>query len=158
MSKDHDGRRDEAALRAETERLKRELQGLGALDTWVSEDLVPEQQNDFLRRVLAFEHGSTTTLLVELQQIGIDVPPPATLSDDALTEKLREVINGLATLGVVLERTNHLSDRALYERLHDELLQDEMDELGTHEGHPRTLQQRGSLLALEVLRRRGTTA
>jgi hypothetical protein len=47
---------------------------------------------------------------------------------------LREIINGLARLGVFLERTNHLSDRALYELLHDELLPDEMDELRTDDG------------------------
>jgi hypothetical protein len=130
MSKDNGGP-NEAALRAETERLKRELEALGAVHTWVSDDLPPEQQHEFLRRVLAFEHGSTTTLLAELQRIGIDVPPPATLSDEALAQKLWEIINGLADLHVFLERTDHLSDRDLYTLLHDELLPDEMDELGT---------------------------
>ena len=133
MSKNKNDERDEAALRAETGRLKRELVALGAIGINTSDNLPLEAQNEFLRRVLAFEHGSTTTLLVELHRIGIDVPPPPTLSDAALTEKLWEIINALATLGVVLERTNHLSDRALYELLHGELLPDEMDALGTDE-------------------------
>lgn len=134
MSKDHDARQDEAAVRTETERLKRELLALGGIDIGMSEDLSPEQQNQFLRRVLAFENGATTTLLVELQRIGIEVPAPAVLSDDALTEKLWEVINGLARLQVFLEQTDHLSDRALYELLHDRVLPEEMDELGTDDG------------------------
>jgi hypothetical protein len=134
MAKINDCGRDEASLRAETERLKRELRMLGALEIGISEELSPEQQNQFLRRVLAFEKGSTTTLLAELRRIAIEVPSPAALSDDALTGKLWEIINGLARLGVFLERTNHLSDRALYELLHDELLPDEMDELRTDDG------------------------
>lgn len=131
MAKDNSGGRDEAA-RAETERLKREIMARGGV-IGLSDDLSPEEQNEFLRRVLAFDAGGTTTLTAELQQIGIDVPPSATLSDDALTARLWEIINGLATLRVFLERTDHLSDRALYELLHDELLPDEMDELGTDE-------------------------
>jgi hypothetical protein len=133
MAKHDDSRRDEAA-RAETERLKRELLARGAVGIWGSEVLPPELQNQFLRQVLAFEQGATTTLLAELQRIGIETPPPDALSDDALTNKLWEIINGLATLGVFLERTDHLSDRALYERLHGAVLPDEMDELGTDDG------------------------
>ena len=52
MSKDHDARRDEA-VRADTERLKRELLALGAIDVGMADDLPPEQQNQFLRRILA---------------------------------------------------------------------------------------------------------
>jgi hypothetical protein len=122
--------RGEAALRAENERLKQEILARGGVID--SSDALPlEEQNAYLRLVLAFDYPGTTTLTAELQRIGIDVVPPATLSDDALTEKLWEVINGLASLRVFLERTNHLSDRALYELLHGELLPDEMDELRT---------------------------
>ena len=134
MSTDHDGSQDEAASRAETGRLKRDLLALGAIDIGMSEDLSPEQQNQFLRRVLAFEKGTTTTLVAELQRIGIVVPPPAALSDATLTDKLWEIISGLARLRVFLEQTDHLSDRALYELLHDRLLPEEMDELGTDDG------------------------
>lgn len=134
MSKGDDSGRDEAAPRAETERLKQELLTLGALDIGISETLSPEQQNQFLRQVLAFEERGTTTLLVELQRIGIEVPSPAALSDDALTHKLWQIINGLASLSVFLDQTNHLSDRALYELLHGELLPDEMDELRPDDG------------------------
>lgn len=134
MSRDHDARQDDAAARNNTGRLKRELLALGAIDIRMSEDLPPEQQNQFLERVLAFEKGATTTLLAELQRIAIEVPPPAVLSDAALPDKLWEIINGLARLRVFLEHTDHLSDRTLYELLHDRLLPEEMDELGTDDG------------------------
>lgn len=134
MSKDHDARQDEAAARADTERLKRELLALGAIDIGISEDLSPEQQNQSLKRILAFENGATTTLLAELQRIGIEVPAPAVLSDEVLTDKLWEIIDTLARLQVFLEQTDHLSDRALYELLHVRLLPEEMDELETDDG------------------------
>ena len=133
MSKNDDGRRDEAALRAESERLKQEVLARGGV-FGLADEMPLELQNEFLRQVLAVEGAGTTSLTAELRQIGIDVPPPATLSDAALTDKLWEIINGLASLRVFLERTNHLSDRALYELLHNELLPDEMDELGTDKG------------------------
>lgn len=132
MAKPDDGRA-EAALRAETERLKQEIRARGGV-LGLSDEMPLELQNEFLRQVLAVEDAGTTTLTAELRQIGIDVPPPATLPDAALTDKLWEIINGLASLRVFLERTNHLSDRALYELLHNELLPDEMDELGTDKG------------------------
>lgn len=134
MSTNHAGPGDEAASKAETERLKRELCSLGAIDIGISEDLPPEQQNQLLERILAFEKGSTTTLLAELRRIGIEVLPPAALSDEALTDKLWEIISALGRLGVFLEQTDHLSDRALYALLHDRLLPEEMDELGTDHG------------------------
>jgi hypothetical protein len=134
MAKRNGSWRKEAAVRAENERLKRELRALGAMAIESAEGMPPEWENQFLRRVLAFEQGGTTTLLAELHRIGIEPPPPDALSDDALTSKLWEIINGLATLGVFLERTDHLSDRALYEHLHGQVLPDEMDELRTGDG------------------------
>jgi hypothetical protein len=135
MSRRDDDRRDQASLKAETEALKADLVARGALAIGISADAPAEATNAFLRHVHAVETGATTTtLLAELQRIGIDVPPPSELSDEALTARLWKIIHGLATLNVFLEFTDHLSDRALYERLHGEILPDEMDPLGTEEG------------------------
>lgn len=122
--------RDVAAVAAENEDLKRQLREAGAVATGGS-GMPPELENQFLRQVLAFSEGPTTTLVAELGRIGIELPAPATLSDEAVTAKLWEVVNGLARLRVFLERTDHLDDRALYELLHGELLPDEMDALAT---------------------------
>lgn len=134
MAKEHDDRRNQASVHAETERLKAELVARGALAIGISDHAPAETPNAFLRQVLAFETGATTTLLAELQRIGIDVPPPSELSDDALTARLWETIHGMATLRVSLEDTDHLSDRALYERLHGDILPEEMNSLGTEDG------------------------
>lgn len=134
MSKQEDERRNHASLKAETERPKAKLVARGALAIGISEDVPPEATNPFLRQVLASGTGETTTLTAELQRTGIDVPPASELSDEALTIKLWEIIHGLATLGVFLDFTDHLSDRALYEDLQGRILPDEMDPLGTEHG------------------------
>ena len=134
MSKQEDERRNQASLKAETERLKAELVARGALAIGISEHAPPEATNAFRRQVLASGTGETTTLTAELQRTGIDVPPPSELPDEALTLKLWEIIHGLATLGVFLDFTDHLSDRALYEDLQGRILPDEMDPLGTEHG------------------------
>jgi len=134
MSGDEKGRHDtaaEAAVEAESEQLKQKLRDLGALAIGGSDELPPELRNRFLRDVLAFEEGPTTTLTAELELIGIQLPAPGTLSDEALTAKLWEVIHGLSRLRVFLYRTDHLDDRALYEQLYGRVLPDEMDPLGS---------------------------
>ena len=69
------------------------------------------------RHSRAVDDGPFTTDLEKLIQSGMQLPEPAALEDEALTTKLWEVINALAMLRVFLERTDHLSDRGLYEFL-----------------------------------------
>ena len=134
MSGDEKGRRGaaaDAAMEAENEQLKQRLRDLGAVAIGGSDELSPELRNRFLRDVLAFEVGPATTLTAELERIGIHLPAPETLSDEALTARLWEVIHGLSRLRVFLYRTDHLDDRALYEQLYSRVLPDEMDPLGS---------------------------
>lgn len=81
--------------------------------------------DSFWKSVIAFESAPHTTHLAQLERAGHQLPDPASLSDGQLTEKLWEVINGLAGLRVYLRHTNHLSDRELYELLWWDLLRQE---------------------------------
>lgn len=59
-------------------------------------------------------NGPQTTLLALLQDAGVDLPSPESLTDKQLTATLWIVIEALADLGAFLSSTNHLSDRELY--------------------------------------------
>ncbi len=67
--------------------------------------------------IFDFEHAPMTTNLQQLAEIGITVQPTASLSDDEVGPALEKIINGLAQLGVFLTSSNHLNNKALYERL-----------------------------------------
>ena len=94
-----------------------------------SEDLPADVREEFWREVAAFETEGTTNLLTELKAIGVDPPHPDGLDDEAVHAALWSIVQGLARLRVVLERTDHLSDRELYTRLFVEELPDEMPAL-----------------------------
>ena len=113
------------------ERLKAEAAALagGELMTAGDERLPPELQEQFWQRVVDFESCGTTTLVIELTRIDVPLPEPDGLDDSALHTALWKVIDGLATLGVFLESTDHLSDRELYTQLVRVTLPEEMDAL-----------------------------
>ena len=71
------------------------------------------QENDFLESLLEWERAPIVPIS---RWFDPELAPPAheTLSDDKLHEQLWRLIDQLAARNVVLECTDHLSDRQLY--------------------------------------------
>jgi hypothetical protein len=67
--------------------------------------------------VAAYEQAPSTTHFQLLEESSIELPVSESMDDERLAIKLREVIEGLARLRIFLSRTDHLSDRELYELL-----------------------------------------
>lgn len=101
-----------------------------------SQDMDAGLREQFWRQVVDFETAGTTDLVKELKAIGVDLPEPDTLNDDALHSTLWATIEALSRLGVYLDQTDHLSDRELYTLLCRELLPEEMPALDADSGSP----------------------
>ena len=99
-------------------KLRAELEKLGG-NTISLESIPSDMEEEFLRHVLEYETAEPTSLLTWLANSGIEVPAPDQLDDKTLASKLKELINGMASLGAYVVHTNHLSDRQLYELLSD---------------------------------------
>lgn len=104
-------------VRARLKYLKHKLKEMGELGGFEAPDLDPEMELAFLEQVVAIEAEPTTTYAHQLIGRGISLPPPDDLEEDALSQKLWEIIHGLAGLRVFLENTGHLTDRELYTQL-----------------------------------------
>jgi hypothetical protein len=78
-----------------------------------------------------------TTNLEQLREIGIAPVSLECLTAHEVTEALDLIINGLATLGIYLLHTNHLTDAELYERLVTQIMVEPVRDLpadaGVHE-------------------------
>jgi hypothetical protein len=61
-----------------------------------------------------------------LRERGTVVPDPGTLDDAQLSATLWQIIAALGDLGVIIEYTDHLTDRELYQRLIDQVLTEPM--------------------------------
>jgi hypothetical protein len=88
---------------------------------------------EYERKMILFEEGPTTTHFEQLSGAGIQLPEPDSIAEADLKTKLWEVIAGLAKLRVFLDRTNHLNDRELYDKLWRDVLRKEtpaIDEIG----------------------------
>ena len=111
------------------ETLRRELENrLGG--TPLYDSLPPEFDNDdfeerLLRQMLEYETSEPIAPFTLLQNAGVPLTAPEQLDDTALTAKLDELIHQLASVGIYLQRTNHLSDRELYEFLYNDELRKE---------------------------------
>jgi hypothetical protein len=97
----------------------------GELEFFESEEMSDELREEFWERVVAFKETEWITSFELLVQGGMDLPAPEELDDSQLTDKLWEVIRGLAMLRMFLYNTDHLSDRELYEELWHEVLREE---------------------------------
>ena len=106
-------------------RLREELAKLGGSTTTL-ESMPADMEEEFLRHVLEYETAEPISLMRLLENAGLEVPPPQGLVDDALTIKLKEIIERMASLGAYLLHTNHLSDRELYEYLYHDGLREEV--------------------------------
>ena len=105
-------------------RLREELAKLGGSTTTL-ESMPADMEGEFLRHVLEYETAEPISLIRLLENAGLEVPAPEGLAHDALTIKLKEIIERMASLGAYLLHTNHLSDRELYEYLYNDGLREE---------------------------------
>jgi hypothetical protein len=83
-----------------------------------------EQEEEFLEQILFMEGVVEEPLFDLLEKGGIQLPPPESLDDGALRDKLWEVIQSMALMGYYLSSTDHLSDRELYEVLWNQILRE----------------------------------
>lgn len=109
------------------EKLRREIDQItgGEMQAGKSADCDPKIEEAFLENVLQLEtHGFVCpydTLIKE----GFSLPPPESLDEKALTDKLWELISQLGKRRLVLHSTDHLSDRELYTWLVNDALREE---------------------------------
>jgi hypothetical protein len=97
-----------------------------------TDEEMDREEGDWLaytERIEAWTSGGGTTSSKQLIREGIALPPPDSLDDQALSDKLWEVIRGLARVHTYLERTDHLSDRELYTWLWEEGLNESTADL-----------------------------
>lgn len=85
-----------------------------------------QTERDFmadLERLDAFFDGTEPgdIPLAVLRERGIEMPDDATLDDEQVHRRLWEVIVAMKAIGLVIEFTNHLSDRELYRCLGEAL-------------------------------------
>ncbi len=82
-----------------------------------------------LRYLEDLDKGPESTLVEQLTSDGIELPSPDNLDDEEVSEKLWEVIHGMAKRRHFLCRTDHLSDRELYRELWEKILPDPADDI-----------------------------
>jgi hypothetical protein len=119
LPKDPEERIREAKERAD------DLAG-GQMTAWSSGDAPPEVLAQFWENVVAYEEADGVRPFDVLTQGGLELPAVGELDDEALSQKLRDLVQAMALRGMYLLHTNHLSDRELYVHLREDSLQEEM--------------------------------
>ena len=105
-------------------KLREEIKKLGG-NTMSIEDMPADMEEEFLRHVLEYETAEPISLFRLLENSGLKLLAPGSLTDDDLTPKLKETVERMSSLGAYLLHTNHLSDRELYEYLYNDGLREE---------------------------------
>jgi len=105
-------------------KLREEIKKLGG-NTMSIEDMPADMEEEFLRHVLEYETAEPISLFRLLENSGLKLLVPGSLTDDDLIPKLKETIERMSSLGAYLLHTNHLSDRELYEYLYNDGLREE---------------------------------
>lgn len=79
---------------------------------------------DYLDRLDAWLEGEDEGQRPEdvLRERGIDVPDETNMNDEQLSAALWRVLSALTEIGVIISYTDHLTDRALYRRLVEDVL------------------------------------
>jgi hypothetical protein len=93
-----------------------------------------DEEDQFRRRMLAFETGPFTTNFTQLVKGGLELPLPETLDDAQLHRRLWDTILALADRRVFIDHTDHLSDRELYAHLWHHTLREEVPDIEDSEG------------------------
>lgn len=104
--------------------LTEQAREMGLIDefTYMNPDSPPGIHEEFLKYIIDYESMPLSCHFWQLEDAGIELPAPESMDDQTLLAKLWEVIRKLAEFDCFLERTDHLSDRELYEHLwHDAL-------------------------------------
>ncbi len=118
--------RDDQEDRIDELRKRAEQASAGKMMTWESDALLPEEREQFWRRVVEYETAPSTTHLQQLAEAGLELPEPDALDDEKLSSTLWEVIGALARLRVFIDQTDHLSNRELYTLLWRDVLRDDI--------------------------------
>jgi hypothetical protein len=112
----------------ELQRRAKELAG-GEMKSGELESTPPEVKEGFWKHVVEYEEAPWTTHFQQLERAGLSLPAPETLNDQEVTAKLWELINKMAQMRILLEDTDHLSDRELYTTLWSDELREETKDI-----------------------------
>lgn len=102
--------------------LREKLKELDDILDYCADEEDPEEELAFLEHIYVMESQPSVTHAHQLIAAGVSLPPPEDLAENALHDKLWEVIHKLAELRVFFDHTNHLTDRDFYQRLWTETL------------------------------------
>jgi hypothetical protein len=83
--------------------------------------LPTEDENEFLTQMLAWERAPVLPICRWFQP-ELVLPPPDRLTDDELAQRLADAIERLYDQRIVLDCTDHLSDRQLYALIYRDIL------------------------------------